>query len=42
MSRAKGVARTATPEIGEHTEDVLGEIGYDKAKIAALREQGAI
>ena len=42
MSRSKGVVRTPTPDIGQHTDDVLKEIGYDNAKIDALREQGAI
>jgi crotonobetainyl-CoA:carnitine CoA-transferase CaiB-like acyl-CoA transferase len=28
--------RMATPELGEHTDDVLAELGYDSDKIAAL------
>jgi crotonobetainyl-CoA:carnitine CoA-transferase CaiB-like acyl-CoA transferase len=28
--------RMATPELGEHTDDVLAELGYDPDKIAAL------
>ena len=31
-----------TPEPGEHNEEVLGSLGYDKAAIAALRAKGAI
>ena len=31
-----------TPEPGEHTEEVLGGLGYDKAAIAGLRAKGAI
>jgi formyl-CoA transferase len=31
-----------TPEPGEHTEEVLGALGYDKAAIAGLRTKGAI
>ena len=31
-----------TPEPGEHTEEVLGALGYDKAAIAGLRAKGAI
>ena len=30
------------PELGEHTEQVLGEIGFDAAQIDALRSSGAI
>ncbi len=33
----------APPLLGEHTEDVLaGKLGYDAAKIAALREKGIL
>jgi len=31
-----------TPELGEHTDAILGELGYDAAAIAGLRERGAI
>jgi crotonobetainyl-CoA:carnitine CoA-transferase CaiB-like acyl-CoA transferase len=31
-----------TPELGEHTEDILSDLGYDSAGIAKLRERGAI
>jgi len=30
------------PELGQHTEDVLLELGYDWERIAALRERGAL
>jgi len=26
------------PEVGEHTEEVLAEFGFDAAEIAALKE----
>ncbi|HKS98601.1 MAG TPA: CaiB/BaiF CoA-transferase family protein [Rugosimonospora sp.] len=32
----------AVPGLGEHTDAVLGELGYGKEEIAALREAGAI
>ena len=31
-----------TPEPGEHTDEVLASLGYDKAAIAALRAKGAV
>jgi crotonobetainyl-CoA:carnitine CoA-transferase CaiB-like acyl-CoA transferase len=34
--------RRPTPELGEHTEEVLREFGYDPAAIVAFREAGAI
>ena len=37
MSRTPCVLDRPTPELGEHTEEVLGEIGYSKDDIAALR-----
>jgi crotonobetainyl-CoA:carnitine CoA-transferase CaiB-like acyl-CoA transferase len=30
------------PEFGQHTEEILLELGYDWERIAALREAGAI
>ncbi|MEE8338027.1 MAG: CoA transferase [Dehalococcoidia bacterium] len=31
-----------TPELGEHTEEVLGPLGYDADRVAALREAGVL
>jgi crotonobetainyl-CoA:carnitine CoA-transferase CaiB-like acyl-CoA transferase len=33
---------TRAPEAGEHTEEILQELGYDWDRIAALRTEGAI
>jgi formyl-CoA transferase len=37
LSRTKWEIRSATPEQGEHTDAILGELGYDAATIARLR-----
>ncbi|HET7035506.1 MAG TPA: CoA transferase [Thermomicrobiaceae bacterium] len=34
--------RLAPPLLGQHTAEVLGELGYDQARIAAMRDGGAI
>ena len=36
------VLRRAPPALGEHTEEVLAELGFDAARIAALRQGGVI
>jgi formyl-CoA transferase len=33
---------TRSPLLGEHTDEVLAELGYDKDAIATLRASGAI
>jgi formyl-CoA transferase len=38
---APGVA-APPPTLGEHTDDILNELGYDSAQIAALKTEGAI
>jgi crotonobetainyl-CoA:carnitine CoA-transferase CaiB-like acyl-CoA transferase len=42
MSRTPAQMRLATPECGEHTDEVLGSVGYSAAEIAGFREVGAI
>src|SRR5690242_1806052 len=42
LSRTPSRLYSATPERGEHTDEVLREIGYDDKAIAALRESGAV
>ncbi|WP_407277863.1 CaiB/BaiF CoA-transferase family protein [Aromatoleum evansii] len=42
LSLTPGGAETIGPALGEHTDSVLGELGYDEAAIAALRSAGAI
>jgi formyl-CoA transferase len=42
LSRTPGGVRTAAPEIGEHTEEILAELDYGKDEIARLRAAKAI
>jgi formyl-CoA transferase len=42
LSRTPSGVRYPTPEKGEHTDAVLGELGYDAAAIAALRKQKVV
>lgn len=42
MSRTPWVMRNATPEAGEQTDTVLGEIGYSASEIASLRKDRVI
>jgi formyl-CoA transferase len=36
------VLRHAPPRLGEHTDEVLAELGLDAAKVAALRALGVV
>ncbi len=42
LSRTPARLATATPERGEHTDELLRELGYDKAGIARLRKSKVI
>ena len=42
FSRTPGEIRRPPPHAGQHSDEVLAEIGYDEARIAALRGGGAI
>jgi succinate--hydroxymethylglutarate CoA-transferase len=43
LGGAETASRTPCPGLGQHTEEVLREVlGYDAARIASLREAGAI
>jgi crotonobetainyl-CoA:carnitine CoA-transferase CaiB-like acyl-CoA transferase len=42
LSATPGGTRWLGPRLGEHTDDVLGELGYDADAIAALRQDGVI
>ncbi len=42
FSAAQGSIRRRAPKLGEHTLDILQELGYNYSEIAALHEEGAI
>lgn len=42
MGDTKAGIRLPTPAAGQHTEEVLAELGYDAAAIAALRARGVV
>ncbi len=42
LSATPPVVRRAPPALGEHTDEVLAELGLDAARIAALRQAGIV
>jgi crotonobetainyl-CoA:carnitine CoA-transferase CaiB-like acyl-CoA transferase len=42
LSRTPAVIKTAAPEIGTHTDEILAELGFDKKQITDLRAKGAV
>ena len=42
LCRTPGHIRSATPEKGEHTDEVLRELRYDNEKIAGLRQRHVV
>ena len=42
LSETPGSIRRRAPTLGEHTDQILAELGYDKKAIAALREKRVI
>ncbi|MEA2637277.1 MAG: hypothetical protein QOE18_334, partial [Chloroflexota bacterium] len=42
LSQYKATVRRPPPTLGEHTDEVLGELGYSAADIAAMRDAGAV
>src|SRR3954447_7012993 len=42
LSRTRSRLRTASPEAGEHTNQILRELGYGYSDLAGLRQRGVI
>jgi len=42
LSRTPSEIRRATPELGEHTDEILAELGLAPEEIAALHDSGAV
>ena len=42
MSETPGTIRMMPPTQGQHTDEILAELGYDSEQIAQLREKGVI
>jgi formyl-CoA transferase len=42
LSRTPGAVRTAAPDVGQHTDEILGELGYSREDIAAIRRDGVV
>ena len=42
LSRTPAELRTATAALGEHTAEVLAELGYSAGEVAAMRDRGVV
>lgn len=42
MSKTPGEIKRPSPELGEHTEEILKELGYDEVKIDQLKVDGVV
>ncbi len=42
LSRTPGSVRLPAPDTGQHTDEILGELGYSRAEIAAFHQDGVV
>jgi crotonobetainyl-CoA:carnitine CoA-transferase CaiB-like acyl-CoA transferase len=42
LSRTPPAVTLPPPTLGEHTEEIFEKLGYDKKKLAELREKGVV
>jgi crotonobetainyl-CoA:carnitine CoA-transferase CaiB-like acyl-CoA transferase len=42
LSETPGALHRRAPTLGEHTQQILGELGYDEAMVAELRRKGVV
>jgi crotonobetainyl-CoA:carnitine CoA-transferase CaiB-like acyl-CoA transferase len=42
LSRTPATIASATPEIGEHTDEILSALDYSKPEIEQLRKRGVV
>jgi crotonobetainyl-CoA:carnitine CoA-transferase CaiB-like acyl-CoA transferase len=42
LSRSPGEVRRGAPLLGQHTDEILAELGFTAEKIGAFRSQGLI
>src|SRR5258706_8444054 len=42
LSRTPATMKSANPDIGQHTDEILGELGFDNSQISELRQRGVV
>ena len=42
LSATPGAIRSRAPELGEHTDEILREIGFSSSEISGLKEKGIV